>query len=359
MAGALPRFCESLENVDDKTIKSGARASSRGRVKLEDVAREVGVSTITVSRAFRRPDKVSPDVRDRILRAAKHMGYVSNRAASSLASARSMNIVVLVPSLSNMVFVDTLNGVEKVLRGSGYQMLLGINNYSAEEEEALVCAYLAFDPDGILMTGLNYRESTRRLLEQANIPVVHMMELSDRDGVHCVGFSQEAAAEAMTEHLLAAGRKRIAFIASQLDSRTLARNRGYRDTLVRAGLYSSQRELLVPDPSSVALGGALLGRMLEQAPDTDAIFFCNDDLAQGGLFECLRRGIKVPENLAVTGFNDLPASACTVPSLTTVATPRFDIGEQAATMLLDLIQARPPARTRIDLGFALRRRQSS
>lgn len=345
--------------MNELPIKAKTRASSTGRVTLDDVAKRVGVSSITVSRAFRRPDKVADEVRQRIQRVADEMGYVSNRAASSLASARSMNIVVLVPSLRNMVFVETLDGVEKALRPKGYQMLLGVTNYSSEEEEALVRAYLAFDPDGILLTGMNYRESTRRLMENVRVPVVHMMELSDRDGVYSVGFSQEAAAEAMTEHLLARGRRRIAFVGSQLDARTLARNRGYRDTLMRAGLYEPKRELMVPDPSSVALGGILLERVLQQAPGTDAIFFCNDDLAQGGLFECLRRGITVPDQLAIGGFNDLPSSACTVPALTSVATPRFEVGMRAADMLLNLIDGRGVARPHIDLGFALRPRQST
>ncbi|MGZ3305407.1 MAG: HTH-type transcriptional regulator GntR [Asticcacaulis sp.] len=345
--------------MDEHPLKAKLRASSTGRITLDDVAKKVGVSTITVSRAFRRPNKVADDLRERIQRVADEMGYVSNRAASALASARSMNIVVLVPSLRNMVFVETLDGIDKILRPRAYQMLLGVTNYSSEEEDALVRAYLAFDPDGILLTGLNYRESTRRLLERVKIPVVHMMELSDREGVYSVGFSQEAAAAAMTEHLIRQGRRRIAFVASQLDSRTLARNRGYRDALAQASLYAPHRELLVPDPSSVALGGILLDRLLQQAPDTDAVFFCNDDLAQGGIFECVRLGIDVPGRVAIAGFNDLPSSACLVPSLTSVATPRFEIGTQAANMLVSLIEGRQVARPRIDLGYELKPRQST
>jgi len=339
--------------------KTAARASSRGRLKLDDIASKVGVSTITVSRAFRTPNKVAPLVRERILKTAQRMGYVISRAASSLASARSMNIAVIVPSLSNTVFVDILTGVEKVLRPRGYHLLLGVSNYSPEEEEALVRTYLAFDPDGILITGMNYRDATRRLIDQVKTPVVHMMELSEKPGIHSVGFSQEAAAEAMTEHLLARGRRKIAFVASQLDPRTLARHRGYRERLKQAGVYDPKRELLVPDKSSIALGGELLGRLLEQAPDTDAVFFCNDDLAQGGLFECLRRGIAVPRALAVAGFNDLPASACAVPSLTSIATPRFEIGMQSAAMLLELIEGRRVSSRNVDLGFELKARQST
>ncbi|WP_298331271.1 LacI family DNA-binding transcriptional regulator [Asticcacaulis sp.] len=336
-----------------------SRASSTGRATLEDLARLTGVSAITVSRAFRHPEKVSEDLRRRIQQAADDMGYVRNRAASALASNRSMNIAVLVPSLSNLVFVETVTGIEKVFREHGYQMLMGVNHYSAEEEEALVRAYLAFAPDGMLLTGFNHRDSTRRLLEQAGIPIVHMMELSEREGAYSVGFSQEAAAQTMTEHLLSRGRQRIAFVASQLDPRTLARNRGYRDAIIKAGLYESHRELLVPDQSSVALGAVLLKRLLEQAPDTDAVFFCNDDLAQGALFECLRQGIAVPDRLAVAGFNDLAISECTVPSLTTIKTPRYEVGVEAARMLLALIEGDPVPRKMIDLGFQLRAREST
>jgi LacI family gluconate utilization system Gnt-I transcriptional repressor len=163
----------------------------------------------------------------------------------------------------------------------------------------------------------------------------------------------------MTEYLIQRGRKRIAFVASQLDARILARNRGCRDTLVRAGLFDPKLELLVPDPSSVALGGILMARVLEQTPDVDAVFFGNDDLAQGGLFECLRRGIRVPEQLAVAGFNDLPISASMVPSLTTVATPRFEIGVQSAKMLVGLLDGQPPAKKNIDLGYVLKCRDSA
>ena len=343
----------------DAGPKSRARASSTGRITLDDIALRVGASSITVSRAFRKPASVSEDLRTEIYKVANELGYVRNRAASSLASSRSMNIAVIVPSLGNSVFVDTINGVEKILRPKGYQMLLGVSNYSSDEEDALVRAYMAFDPDGIILTGFNYRDDVRRMIERARIPIVHMMEVSGQPGQYCVGFSQEAAARAMTAHLLKRGYTRIAFAASQLDARTLARNRGYRDTLIEAGLYDSRRELLIPEPSSIGLGGVLLERMRQQAPDCDAIFFCNDDLAQGALFACQRLSISVPVDLAIVGFNDLPASAHMVPALTTVATPRFDIGMKSAQMLLSLIEGEEPARATIDVGFEIKSRQSA
>jgi LacI family gluconate utilization system Gnt-I transcriptional repressor len=103
----------------------------------------------------------------------------------------------------------------------------------------------------------------------------------------------------------------------------------------------------------------LLTRLLRQAPDTDAVFFCNDDLAQGGLFECQRRGIAVPAQLAIGGFNDVPSSACIVPALTSVATPRYEVGAQSANMLMALLEGRALAKPHLDLGFELKVRESA
>jgi LacI family gluconate utilization system Gnt-I transcriptional repressor len=116
---------------------------------------------------------------------------------------------------------------------------------------------------------------------------------------------------------------------------------------------------MVPDPSTIALGSELLGRMLAIAPDCDALFCCNDDLVQGAIYQCQRRGISVPEQLALCGFNDLPASAWMNPSVTTIATPRYRIGFEAASLLRSAVMGETPARTRIDLGFTLMVRQSA
>jgi LacI family gluconate utilization system Gnt-I transcriptional repressor len=326
---------------------------------MADVATRVGVSAITVSRAFKAPDKVTPDLKARIEAVANELGFVPNRAASALASARSMNVAVLIPSLTNAVFVDTVASINAVLRPRDYQILIGVSDYSAEEEERLLRAYLQYMPDGVLMTGLDHTAETWALLKRWKVPTVHMMELSTAADINCVGFSQEAAGQALTDHLLARGCRRIAYVGAQMDPRTLARCQGYRRALTRAGLYDPGRELLVPTPSSIGLGGELLERLLAQVPDVDAAFFCNDDLAQGALYRCARLGIAVPDRIAVAGFNDLPASAWTVPTLTTINTPRRIIGREAAAMLLALIDGDAPQRTAIDVGFTLMARESA
>src|SRR5436190_659704 len=156
------------------------------------------------------------------------------------------------------------------------------------------------------------------------VPCVHVMETTRAPGVYCVGFSQADAGHEITRHLLDRGRRRIAFVAAQLDPRVMQRAEGYRHCMRAAGLYDPMLEMLNPERSSLALGGQLFEELLRTRPDVDAIFFCNDDLAQGSLLAALRLGVKVPERVAVAGFNDLNGSDQMLPSLTTVHTPRTE-----------------------------------
>jgi LacI family gluconate utilization system Gnt-I transcriptional repressor len=163
----------------------------------------------------------------------------------------------------------------------------------------------------------------------------------------------------MTRYLIDKGYKRIGFMGAQLDERTIKRAEGYRKAMEEAGLADARLELMVADPSTIALGAELLGRMLATTPDLDAIFCCNDDLAHGAIYQCQRRGIRVPQQVAICGFNDLPASAWMNPSVTTIATPRYRIGFEAATLLRSVIRGEQPATSHIDLGFTVMAREST
>lgn len=332
------------------------RITAQGRVTMQEVAAAAQTSMISVSRTFRGSALVSPALRTRIEAVAAELGYVPDRAASTLASARSMNVAVLIPSITNMVFTEMLAGIDETLTAQGYQMIMATSFYAATEELRLLRGLLAFRPAGVLLTGTAQLPETQKLLEAARCPCVHMMDLST--DCYSVGFSQEDAGAAIARHFIARGYRRPGFVAAQLDPRTLARGAGFQRHLKDAG-YAEPNCLLVPHPSSIALGGVLLDQMLEEHPDTDALFFCNDDLALGALFQCLKRGIQVPTQLALAGFNDLPASACATPPLTTITTPRQQIGQQAARMLLDLMAGHTPMTTRLDLGFELNARGTS
>jgi LacI family transcriptional regulator, gluconate utilization system Gnt-I transcriptional repressor len=335
------------------------RPRATGRVTLADVAHAAGVSPITVSRALRGERAVAAELVERVQAAVAQLGYVPDPAARALASSRSSHVAVLIPKLSNTLFVELLDAVQKSLLPAGYQTLMGVTHYDAAEEEAVLRSFLAHRPAGLIVTGRDRSPAAAALIEGSGVPCVHVMEIEAGPGSHSVGFSQRAAGRAITQHLLDSGRRHVAYVAAQLDPRTLERGEGYADALMQAGLAGHVNKVLSAQPSSMALGGVMLERVLRESPDTDAIFFCNDDLAQGALLAALRLGVAVPGRVAVVGFNDLPGSDQMVPPLTTVATPRREIGEQAAQMLMKLMRGQPVEQPNMDLGFKVVLRASA
>lgn len=338
------------------------RSRASGRVTLQDVADAAGVSPMTVSRALRGERRVAPALADKVREVALRLGYVPDPAARALASQKSKQVLVIVPLLSNTLFVDLIEAAHKVLFAAGYHLLIVVSHYSAAEEEQLLRAYLPMRPAGLMLTGYERSAGSAQLLAASGTACVHLMELhpaSAAAGMHSVGFSQVDAGVTMTEHLLAQGYRRIAFCGAQLDARVMQRLQGYRQALQQAGLADPGLEILSPERSSLALGAQLLEQVLQLGGGVDAVFFCNDDLAQGALLAANRLGLAVPTQIAIAGFNDLPGSAQMVPPLTTIHTPRSAIGAEAATMLLQLLQGQPVAQHRLDLGYHLVRRAST
>jgi LacI family gluconate utilization system Gnt-I transcriptional repressor len=338
------------------------------------VAQAAGVSPSTVSRALRGERAVDPDLVERVLAVSDKLGYVPDPAARALASQRSDHVTILIPLLSNTLFVDLLEAAQRTLRGAGFQTLMGVTHYNASEEEQLLREQLHHRPAGLLITGLDHSTSTQKLMARSNVPCVHLMDLPekmststatllDEDSIsrvpYCVGFRQTDAGEAMTQHLLAQGKQRIVFAAAQLDPRVMQRLQGWRKALKASQRYDPTLEWLNPAPSSLALGGLMFEQIMKQSPAVDAIFFCNDDLAQGALLAAMRLGISVPQRVAIAGFNDLTGSDQMWPPLTTVRTPRAQVGEAAALMLLQLIHGETPDQPQLDLGFEIIARQST
>ena len=349
------------------------KSRSTGRVTLDDVALAAGVSPITVSRALRGERAVAADLVDRVKRASKKLGYTPDPAARALASQRSYHIAILIPKLSNALFVDLLDAAQQTLRAAGFQALIGVTHYDSAQEELLLQEQLLHRPAGLLITGLHHSAATRQLITSSKVPCVHLMDLPPEElqpavdaradttsgAPYCVGFKQSDAGAAITRHLIASGKKRIAFAGAQLDQRVMQRLYGWREALGQAGLYEPALEWLNPASSSLALGGQMFELIITQRPDVDAIFFCNDDLAQGALLAAQRLRIAVPERIAIAGFNDLTGSDQMLPSLTTVRTPRAQIGSAAATMLLGIIRHGAHEPRWIDLGFEVMKRDST
>jgi LacI family gluconate utilization system Gnt-I transcriptional repressor len=337
------------------------RKPRRPRSKLSDVAHRAGVSAVTVSRALRRPEMVSPQLRERIDSAIKDLAYIPNRAASILASSRSNVIGVVVSSLTNGVFADYLRALHDMFQPKGFQVMVLNSRYSPVEEEKAIVTLLGQHPEAIILTDVDQTPYARELLEHAGIPIIQTMSLTDTPIDINIGISQYEAGGLATRHLIDLGYRRIGTIAARLDSRARARLAGYDDAMKKAGIHDKALVELSPIPSTVKQGGELFSALRARCPDLEAVFCGNDDLALGVLFECGRRGLAVPCDLSVVGFNDLEFAASAYPALTTIAVPRHEMGRLSAEIVLEIIRGsgKRPAVSRIDLGFKLSLRAST
>ncbi|WP_407181023.1 LacI family DNA-binding transcriptional regulator [Bradyrhizobium sp. STM 3562] len=337
----------------------GRKRTKPGKVRLAEVARLAGVSPITASRFFRTPEALSVAKRVRVESAAKELGYVPNLAARALASQRTEVIGVLIPSLTNNVFSDVLGGIYDALDGSRYSIQLANTRYSILQEEKLLRLFLAQRPAGLIVTGIDQTAESRSIMESVDCPIVQIMEIGSNPIDMMIGFSHYEAGRAAISHLLTQGFGRIGFLGARMDPRVQRRFEGYQTTLKQAALLDPRLVVTTTLPSSVKIGGALLADLLSKAPDVDAVFCANDDVALGVLFECQRRRISVPDQLAIVGFNDLEFMEATVPTLTSVRTNRYEMGRDAAVMLVESIEGRRPQEPIVDLGFKVMERQSS
>ncbi|HEX3984261.1 MAG TPA: LacI family DNA-binding transcriptional regulator [Acidisoma sp.] len=339
-----------------ETINRSQRKPVRpATVTLKHVAERAGVSPITVSRVINTPEAVSEALRSKVNEAIEALGYVPNRVAGALASAESRVVPVIVPSLSNAVFIEVIQGVQEVLEGAGYQLLLGHTQYDLEREQALAATFLGWSPAGMVVAGLRHTERTRAMLRAWKRPVVEVMEIGAQPIDMNVGLSHTRAGAAMAEHLIGRGYREMAFVGGVLsaDYRALQRYEGFDAVLGEHGLR--QRPPLTHEGSSSAQrGGEALLRALDAAPELDALFFANDDLAVGAILRAQREGIDVPERIAIAGFNGFGLGELVQPALTTIVSPRQQIGRVAATKLLARFQGQESGPASVDVGFSLR-----
>lgn len=337
------------------------RSRRGGGITLGDVARLAGVSPITASRALNTPDQVAPDKLARVREAVARTGYVPNRLAGGLASARSRLVAAVVPTIAGPVFMEMVQSLTSALADAGYQLMLGQSGYTESREDALLEAIIGRRPDGIVLTGIMHSPEGRRRLLASGIPVVETWDLTPTPIDMLVGFSHTEAAAAVVRHLHAKGRRRLALLSGD-DERALRRNRGFVDEALRLGLAHEAAAIpvqRVPAPTTLGSGRAGLGRLLEQAPDLDAVFCSSDMLALGVLIEAAARGIAVPRQLAVVGFGDLGFAADTQPALSTVRIDGTGIGQRAARFIVDRADGRSAGEKVVDVGFRVIERASS
>ncbi|MEM0934545.1 MAG: LacI family DNA-binding transcriptional regulator [Pseudomonadota bacterium] len=336
---------------DAPSSESGDRAR---RATLRDVARLSGVSEISVSRVMRGAPSVSAGLRDRVMEAANELGYTPNRLAGALKSQSSNLVAVVVPSIGNGVFPEVLDGIETVLTKAGLQPVLGITQYDRAREIEVLRDMLAWSPMGAIIAGTDHDPAVASMLAQHAIPVVECMDIDRPPMQAAVGISNVQAARDVADLLHARGYRHPGYVGAWAErpDRSKARRLAFEARLAELGIPLVDKEIS-PRPATSHVGAESARALLERSPEIDAIFFANDDQALGALFYCQRRGLRVPQDVGIIGFNGMGIGLTTPIVLASVETPRYQMGVETARLLL--AGARDGAQPSVvDLGYRIR-----
>ena len=324
------------------------------RVTMRDVASAVGVSPMTVSRAFRDDKTVSEKTRQKVREVARQLGYVYDSTATAFRTQKSGFVAVTLPSVNNANFAETYRGLTEATADSGMQLLLGVTNYRLEREEQLVRQLLARNPEALVMTGGNHTFATRELVEALAIPVIEMWDLPPKPLGHSVGFSNADAMALIVEHLVAKGRRKLGFVGASTGA-------DLRGSERRASVIARAKALDLPEvtvfdagpaPVSMRQGAKCVKDNKARLGDLDALVCVSDTVAFGALSECKRLGIRVPDDLAISGFGQFDVAIVSEPQITTVDVHARQIGEVVADTL-DRMFSGDHVPQRFDLGAKL------
>jgi LacI family gluconate utilization system Gnt-I transcriptional repressor len=305
---------------------------------LRDVSEASGVSEMTVSRVLRGRGDVSATTRDKVLQAAKELGYVPNKIAGALASQRVNLVAVIIPSMSNMVFPEVMTGINSVLEGTELQPVVGITDYLPEKEEQVLYQMLSWRPSGVILAGLEHSEASCAMLRSAGIPVVEIMDVDGTPIDTAVGISHRRAGRQMAQAILKAGYKKIGFMGTKmpLDHRARKRFEGFTEALAKAGIEVSDQEFY-SGGSALAKGRDMTKDMLERTPDLDFLYYSNDMIGAGGLLHLLEKGINIPQDIGMAGFNGVDLLDGLPLQLATMDACRKEVGKIAAQIIADSV----------------------
>jgi LacI family repressor for deo operon, udp, cdd, tsx, nupC, and nupG len=326
--------------------------------RIQDVAKLADVSTATVSRALATPERVSPEARARVLEAIAKTGYVPNPAARTLRSQKTYMVLVVLPDLSNTFFSKILRGIEETLFEAGYGMIISDLDGSPEKEAHFAAFTAAGRVDGaILLNGHLFGQSREGEGQPARItiPLVALCEAIPAADIPQIEIDNRTAACRMTQHLASLGHRRIAYVSGPA-SNSLERDRfqGFKDGLETAGLPFDPA-LVLPGDYTIEAGVRAGHDLVARSTRPTAVFCTSDEMAIGLMRTLFSAGLRVPEDISVAGFDDIEFAAVAEPPLTTMHQPRRELGQAAASVLIDLLQGRPsPKLIRLETELVIR-----
>lgn len=321
---------------------------------IADVANQAEVSTATVSRCLNQPDKVKPEVRERISKAINDLSYVPSGAARALASRRTHTIGAIVPTIDNAIFSEAIQHLQSGLTQANYTLLLANSGYSLDEELREVRSLLSRGVDGIVLVGEMHHLAVYAAIEQQSIPYVNLWTYNPKSKYSCIGFDHIKAGKHLAEHLLELGHTEFGIISGfqENNDRALLRFQGIQQTLKTVGLEIPDSKI-IECRYSVEQANVSLHQLLDRHPEITAISCGNDVLAIGALSAARERGLKVPMQLSITGFDNMEIVRFLSPAMTTINSPSKRMGEHAAEYILKQIKDKSLDIERIELTAEL------
>lgn len=332
-------------------------------VTIKDIAKRLNISTSTVSRALADRWDVNPETRRAVLEMADQLHYKPNLISLGLRSNQSFSIGVIIPEFVNSFFAEVINGINSVLVANNYQVLICQSNESWETEKSNIRFLESRCVDGFLVSVSDDRANCDyfRALIEKGVPVVFFNRVCDEADAPEVIIDDRRWAFEATDHLIREGCRRIVHLTGPDNlSVSILRKAGYLDALAAHGI-EAEESLIVPAGLFLEDGAAAAMKILAMEERPDGLFAITDPVAIGAMKTLRKRGVRIPEEIAVVGFSESPMAAIVEPELTSVEQPTFEIGAAAARILLEWLHegAMPRRSRKVVIDASLNIRESS
>lgn len=312
----------------------------KGEVTIYDISKALNISASTVSRGLNNSPQVRKELRKKIMMTAQEMGYQHNKFAANLRQKRTRTLGVVIPRIDSHFMSTVISGMEKVANSAGYQLLISQSEESAALEEANIQALFSSRVDGMLVS-LSFETKSLEVFKnifRRDIPLVFFDRVFECSNCVNVVIDNFRAGYEITKHLISQGCRKIVHVGGSLNRNVYNdRFRGYRQALADSSLEYDDRMLILTDLNDNS-GAEVVGRMLGNGTMPDGIFTANDTSAVSLICELKRKGFRVPDDVAVAGFNDDPVSRIVEPNLTTVHYPGRAMGEVAASTMIRILE---------------------
>ncbi len=343
----------------DKPLPSlpGSSTTGTNRAKLADVARLAAVSLATASRALNQPGIVRPEIRERVRQAVETLNYAPDRMAKALSSGKSHTVGAVVPTLGNAIFADGVESLQDRLGERGYTLLLANSQYDLGRELTQIRAFLEHGVGGLVLVGDLFAPETLPLIRHHGVPLVTTYVRASQQGIPAVGIDNYQAGLKMARYLIGMGHRKFAIVANTAmpNDRSRARLSGMLAALAESGISLPPGSVIETTQPTISHGRRAFASLRVGSPDATAFLCTTDALAVGVLAEAKHTGFRVPDDLSVTGFDNIEIAAEADPPLTTVNVPAVEIGRLAADHLISAIEGVPiPMAAAFDAPLILR-----